>query len=304
MTREDDFIGQLEGYLDEFEGMTPLPPMVRDAVRAELPRTRQIGSIPGPMRYLRVSKPVQFAIAAAAVVVIAVLALQFFGNSNVGAPPATTTPEPTAMSTGTPEPTAGGLRLGPFALTDAGGTFDVAMTVTISATDWHGAVGSGVLVKNDNPDAPDGAGLIVFTGQLEVYGDACHWATTRPDPMTGATADEVIAALAAQVGRNATEPVDVTVDGYAGKSITLHVPDDAAYAGGQFSECDQGYFGSWAWGSDPTPSRYHQGPGQIDQVWVVDVNGTLVTIDAAWYEGTPADVRAELDAILGSFQFG
>ena len=301
MTRDNDFIGQLEGYLDEYEGMTPLPPMVRDALRAELPRTRQIGSVPGPMRYLSVSKPVQFAIAAAAVVVIAVVALQFLGNSNVGGPSATATPEPSSMATATPEPSAGGLRLGPFALTAAGGNWDVAMTVTISASDWHGAVGSGVLVKNDNPNPPDGSGLIVFTGQLEVYGDPCHWATTRPDPMTGATVDEVIAALRAQVGRNATEPVDVTVDGYSGKSIQLSVPSDISYADGGFVDCDNHQFRSW--GPD-VMSRYHQGPGQIDQVWVVDVNGTLVVIDGAWYPGTSAADRAELDAILGSLRFG
>ena len=37
MTRDDDFIGQLEGYLDEYEGSTPLPDEVRDAIRAQLP---------------------------------------------------------------------------------------------------------------------------------------------------------------------------------------------------------------------------------------------------------------------------
>jgi len=52
MTREDDFIGQLERYLDEYEGHTPLPDAVRDAIRAELPKTKQVGSLPGPMRSL------------------------------------------------------------------------------------------------------------------------------------------------------------------------------------------------------------------------------------------------------------
>ena len=41
MTRDDDFIGQLEGYLDEYEGSTPLPDEVRDAIRAQLPSTQQ-----------------------------------------------------------------------------------------------------------------------------------------------------------------------------------------------------------------------------------------------------------------------
>ena len=43
MTREDQFIGQLERYLDEYEGITPLPEAVRDAIRAELPKTKQAG---------------------------------------------------------------------------------------------------------------------------------------------------------------------------------------------------------------------------------------------------------------------
>ncbi len=43
MTRDDDFIGQLEGYLDEHEGLTPLPAAVRGAVRAQLSTTKQVG---------------------------------------------------------------------------------------------------------------------------------------------------------------------------------------------------------------------------------------------------------------------
>ena len=50
MTREDDFIGQLEAYLEQYEGMTPLPSGVRDLVRAQLPGTRQIGGFRMPIR--------------------------------------------------------------------------------------------------------------------------------------------------------------------------------------------------------------------------------------------------------------
>ena len=105
--------------------------------------------------------------------------------------------------------------------------------------------------------------MIVFGGDLYVYGDPCHWASTTPDtPAT--TVDELVAALAAQASRDASAPVDITVDGYAGKSITLHVPDDAV-----FSDCDRDTFGSWTVSLDSAPGldpyRYHQGPGQIDE---------------------------------------
>ncbi len=41
MTRNDQFIERLEAYLDEHEGITPLPDAVSDAVRGRLPKTRQ-----------------------------------------------------------------------------------------------------------------------------------------------------------------------------------------------------------------------------------------------------------------------
>ena len=79
--------------------------------------------------------------------------------------------------------------------------------------------GEGILKKNDNADAPNGAGVTVFArtndlfvgaGDMYVYGDPCHWASTRPDtPVT--TVDEAIAALSAQASRDASTPVDITL---------------------------------------------------------------------------------------------
>ena len=54
------------------------------------------------------------------------------------------------------------------------------------------------------------------------------------DPAT--TVDELVAALSAQASRDASEPVDITLGGYAGKSITLEVPE-----GPDFTDCDRGY---------------------------------------------------------------
>ena len=75
----------------------------------------------------------------------------------------------------------------------------------------------------------------------DVYGDPCHWTSTKPDsPAT--TVDEIAAALAAQPSRDASEPVDVTLAcGYSGKKITLHVPSDFE----SFADCDQETFASY-----------------------------------------------------------
>ena len=182
------------------------------------------------------------------------------------------------------------------------------MTVTIAAADWHGLPQSGLLERSGGGDPPDGAAVIgPFYGELYVYGDPCQWSSTMPEtPAT--TVDEVVAALTAQASRDASAAVDITVDGYAGKTITLHVPHDAAHTGGHegFSDCDEGKFASWAGGGEPQsagPSRYHQGPGQIDELWILDVDGELIVIDAMYGAETPAEHVDELHAILESITF-
>lgn len=113
-----------------------------------------------------------------------------------------------------------------------------------------------------------------------------------------------MAALSAQATRDATAPVDVTIDGHTGKSITLHVPNDWPTGEAAFADCDEGLFGSWGIeGSDPGPYRYHQDPGQIDRLWILDVDGELVVIDIAYYEDTPPSVIGELEAIVESASF-
>jgi hypothetical protein len=281
---------------------------VLDAVLDQLDTTPQRRAGWPAWRTPTMNRFVIIGLGAAAVVVVLFVGAQVLGlpgSGGTGAgqtptPEATATPEPTAEAT--PEPTPQGLLPeGPHVLNDGEpmeGTPTLRTTVTIPAPDWYGEVGDGILIKSDNSAAPDGAGMITFFGDLYVYGDPCQWATTRPnEPAT--TVDELVNALAAQASRDASDPVDVTVDGYAGKSITLHVPDDAV-----FSECDRGTFGSWGVpGDDVTPFRYHQDPGQIDEVWIVDVNGELAVIDMAYYEGTPQVVVDELHAIAESASF-
>jgi hypothetical protein len=242
--------------------------------------------------------------AAAAVIVAAFLGFNYLVAPNIGAGElGDPTPLPTVAEPSVAEPSPSTeeflLDEGPFVLTSPLG--GPPITVTIPAPGWYGEPGSGTLIKNDHGDPPDGAAMIgPWYGELYVYGDPCQWSTTRPDaPAT--TVDEVVAALTAQASRDASAPVDITVGGYDGKSITLHVPDDAV-----FSECDQDTFGSWATAESPPsagPDRYHQGPGQIDELWIVDVDGEVMVIDAMYGDETPAEHVAELRAIVDSMTF-
>jgi len=233
---------------------------------------------------------------ATAVVVIDLVGCQQPGDSGTGSPVATQTTQPTA----TPEPSeAAGLPVGSSHVLLTEG---VTMTITIPASGWYGEVGGGILLKNDVVEPPDGAGMIVFTGPLYVYGDACRWSTTQA-ATPAETVDELIEALAAQTPRDASEPVDITVDGYAGKSITLHVPDDAVFSDGEFTDCDEGYFGSWAGPTGGEPSRYSQGPGAIDELYILDVDGVLTVIDTQYWDGTPDAHVDELRGIVESATF-
>ncbi|MGI8830864.1 MAG: hypothetical protein ACR2I5_14005 [Candidatus Limnocylindria bacterium] len=230
----------------------------------------------------------------AAVVLVVVIGFGLFSGGGMFGPGAGATPSPTPSATpATPAPTDGSLAQGPHVLSKT-----PTITVAIPAPGWFGELGGGILTKNENVDAPDGAGMIVFAEDLYVYRDPCEWSTTKPEtPAT--TVDELVAALSAQSLRDASAPVDITVDGYTGTSITLHVPDDAV-----FGECDQGTFGSWGVAGESTPGRYAQDPGQIDELWIMDVNGVLVVIDTAYYEATPTEHVDEMRAIVQSATFG
>lgn len=296
MTASRDPDRLVHAFLDE--GLDELPDPVYDAVRDRIEQTRQRAFI-GSWRTSDMNRYLQIGLVAAAAAVIAVVGLQFLGNSNTGGPGATETPQPTATPAVTPEPSVlapGEIAAGPFLLW--GPSDDLLVRVTIPAPGWYGETGQSSLIKEDNADPPGGLGMSgPWIGPAYVFGDACHWETTQPETPVGTVA-EFVAAIAAQASRDAAVPVDVTMGGYAGKEITLQVPDDAV-----FDDCDQNMLGSWVpqkLASDPTPL---QGPGQTDILWIFDVNGRVLVFDARYYAGTPADHVSELRAIMDSITF-
>ena len=255
------------------------------------------------------NKFVAIALGAAAVVVALFVGAQLFASpgTNVGGPGLESSPTPEAsVAEPTPDPTptpVGLLPEGPHMILDRAADEQadtIPLTVTIPAPDWYGEVGGGILEKNGHYGPPDGAGMIIFVQrEYIVYGDACHWRTTTPDaPVT--TVDAFVAALSSQASRVASDPVDITLGGYAGKSITLEVPD-----GLDFDECDPGYGGSWDCAGDgSSPCGYHTGASEIDTVYVLDVDGLIVAWNTEHHPETPAEVVAEIEAIVQSASFG
>ena len=219
------------------EGAEQLDDQVYDAVRAEIEQKRQRVVI-GPWRVPTMSKLVPIGLGAAALIAVLFVGSRFVGSpsSNVGGPAVSSQPPASAE----PTSSAGAfLPEGPSSSLTSGALADTPqITVTIPSSGWVSLPGFGGIQKGEDGDPPQSAMLLWATPlgtAYDVYGDPCHWASTKPEsPAT--TVDEIAAALAAQPSRDASEPVDVTLaSGYPGKKITLHVPSDAVFA-----DCDEG----------------------------------------------------------------
>jgi hypothetical protein len=287
------------------EGAEDLPDAVYDAVRADIDSKRQRAVI-GPWRMPSVNKLMPIGLGAAAVAVALVVAgrLMPAAPTSPGAAPsastsASATPAPSDSATptrGAPSPSvAPDLPLGSFTAAQTDGD----ITVTIPAGGWTYNPDYLVLSKGEDADPPEAAVLLwSFPAEtsFQVPADPCKWQSTKPKTPATKAAD-IAAALHAQASRAASEPDDVIVGGFPGKKITLHVPTDAV-----FERCDGGEFVSYGVPGDAM-ARRHQGPGQIDELWIVDVGDSVAILDATYRPSTPQQLIAELRAIAQSATF-
>jgi len=301
------------------EGAEHLPDQVYDAVRADIEQQRQRVVI-GPWRMPTMNKFVPIGLGAAAVVVALVVGSQLLGPpapSGVGGAPSATpsaTAEPSPSVAVPSSATAWtGLPEGPFVVSSADDP--VQVTVSIASPGWGWLTEYDAVNKDDDGlDTPETVGAVLIawawpagTG-FNVYGDPCQWLTTIPaTPAT--TPDEIAAALAAQALSDASAPVDVTVGGYAGKAITLHVPMSYHQVPDvpreqEFADCDQNEFVFYGTDrADGAVERNAQGPGQIDELWILDVNGSIVILDAAYGPAAPAALVDEMRTLAESATF-
>jgi hypothetical protein len=285
---------------------------VLDAVLDQLDTTPQRRAGWPAWRTPTMNKFVAIGLGAAAVVVLLFVGAQLLGSptNTGGGPDETLTPEPTLAPT--PSPSAWtGIPGGPFVVTNT--DLPVQTTVDIASPGWSPLTGLDAITKDDDGlDPPESVGAAFLAwawpagSGFDVYGDPCQWSTTIPEtPAT--TPDEIAAALAAQASSDATPPVDVTIGGYSGKALTLHVPTSFeipdATREEEFADCDEAVFGFYGIEGEPEPARNAQGPGQIDELWILDVDGAIVILDAAYSPSTPADLVEEMRAMAASATF-
>ena len=305
MTSERETLRIVRSWMEE--GRTRLPDHVLDAVLDQLPATPQRRPGWSARRIADMNPIAKYAIATAAVVVIAIVGLNVFGargTSNVGGSPPSPVASPSPLSSPSPSaapssslpptiPTSGAIAPGRYRWTSPLGR-EVTFVVP---NGWTGT-SDGTIAKH--ADTPAEIGLRWNKpGTLEevdrVYADAC-FSENKLQPI-GHTANDLVAALDNQKSTDA-----VYADLAAGSVTGVRIAIEQAKAVDR-SKCRNGADGPLQIWADAGETAYFAlAPGHRGLVYAFDVaDSRYVFSSALGPNATDADV-AEIDAIVKSLE--
>ena len=281
------------------EGVTALPDRVLDAVLDQVPATPQRRSWWPSRRFVDMNSAYKFALAAAAVLVVAVVGYNLLpGVSGPGAPTTAPTVQPTVAPTVAPSPSpAATPRLTTVTTTPFVGDDppeDDAIAFTFQYPDgWEGDGDDSFVGLRDGLVSDDAWAALLFARGYSLYSEPCRptdgiGLADDADIEVGPTAAEFVTALDTHPLLDVTTPVDVTVAGYSGKYLVLSAPADIS-----------GCVRYRPIGGD---TIYAQGPAMRWHLWVLDVQGIRVVVEGYDYPGTSAQHQAELQSIVDSMQ--
>jgi hypothetical protein len=144
-------------------------------------------------------------------------------------------------------------------------------------------------------DVRDEVGL-GFANVTDLYADPCKWDRLGvTEPPVGPSVDQLIAGLREVPHVRASDPIDTRLGGVAGRYVELTVDPDQ-----DFSTCDRGEFHIWV--ESRGNSRYYQGPGQIEQFWVLDAYGVRLVVEGSFFPEASSKSRADLREIVESIR--
>jgi hypothetical protein len=295
MTSKDEFIEHLEAYLDEYEGVTPLPDAVRDAIRAELPHAKQIGPLGGPSRFLSMTLQLpaaaRYGLAAVAVLVAVVIGASILSRGgSVGGPGDSPSPSPTPTATGpinlVEAPLPDNLPAGDYYLDLP--AYPARIEFDLPAGWWHfydgplreDATAHAILVL-DTMGRNGSAWGLGFTLVDEVLVDPCDPAAGNMEASVTESAEALADAFSSWEAFPASSVEDVTLSGFSGKRVDVTVEGDAP--------CEAALFN--------TPSGYAFGPiwpssgPKVNQFTLLDVEGSVLVI---WTTDFPATTEFEV----------
>lgn len=168
---------------------------------------------------------------------------------------------------------------------------DLEITVPAGWQHWSDF---GLLTPDagDEPtEGPDGAAIVMgwTTFNVGLNSDPCLTQGHEvPDIKVGPSVDDFVDAVQAHKGLDVTEPEDVELGGHPARFFSLRGPAN-------ISKCD-----NWRpW----DPGFYVQGPNNLWDVWVVDVDGDRVLIVNQYFPDTPSTVTGQLREMAESIEF-
>ena len=263
---------------------------VLDNVLALLDTTPQHRSWP-VRRFAAMNTYAKLAIAAAAVVVVAIVGINFLprDSSVVGgvAPTASPSPSPSASALPSPSqsPKAERWPLGTLleerypATTSSG----VSISFKPPSTRWYTREDS--IETGQFPNAS--YAWIVFTNDIgEVATDPCRG---KSKAVGGSSIDDLAAALATIPGMTAKEPLEANIDGHPAKLVELTVDPDPPCPMNQF----------WLYGQT---SLYPNTVDSTIRLWITEVAGKRFVIHTDQAGDNP-QVQQEIQEIIDSIQF-
>lgn len=279
MTRDAEFIEQLENYLDEYDGVTTLPEHVREALRAQLPKTKQAGAFLGPARYLPMfsTRIAQVALGLGAAILIVAVGAFLYSGRDVGGPDGET-----------PSPTTD-------AVSSSSGTAEnVCEATTARATGLGGstlavvwcAYGPGEPREiSFTMEAPSSWAAQFFPGRKTLWLRPAEGGAIALALHEDESVDDMVADITGREGYVVANESSVTLDGAAGVSLDVSLADGSASSDAPplIADDDQ----TWL---------LQEGP--LTRVWIVDVDGDTLMIAAG------QDLADEVGDALSTIQWG
>ena len=280
MSTDHDVTRIVRSWLEE--GVTAVPDRVLDAVLDQVPATHQRRAW-WPARRLPFvnSTALRVGIIAAVLIIAAVIGVRFLpGSRSIGGPPVPTVrPTPIPLLGNQAPLSAGRYRLDPT----------LPMKVTLAVPNgWSGA--TWLVVGPNGNQSPNGMAVRFYT-VANIYKNPLSPDEGVLTPAVGPSVDDLVNAMVNHPDWTTTGHTAITIDGYAGQVVHVTLPAGTSNATPFYLSVDPTGGQSWGWVA-----------GQLFDIYVIDVGGKRLVIDAFHYAGTSAEDLAAQKAIIDSVQ--
>jgi len=171
---------------------------------------------------------------------------------------------------------------------------------TVAAEGWSQWIGA---VK----EAESGGHVAVsITTVSNLVKDGCL-DQSPAEPPVGPTVDDLATSLSGLAPFVVSSPPsEVTMFGYEGMHLELTVPDLPVVGEGEsreFAECDLGELHSWiATNLGGSFYGYNAEPGRTEELWILDVDGTRLTVATNSSPSSPPQDVEEMQAVFDSIR--